>query len=74
MIWCVVGIIIWIFMSQFIAYLLVGGRDEDALLNMWWAVFIIPPVALVYAPVWVLAKLIKIVLGDTSPVEVDDLI
>jgi hypothetical protein len=72
MMW-VIGVILWLFISQMIAWMLVP-QGEDAVVTMWAGVFILGPLVPAYALVYWIMKAInwQRSLGSDSSVSADE--
>jgi hypothetical protein len=75
----IIGVIIWLFVSQMIAWLLVPVNEqhrEDAVVTMWAGVFILGPLVPAYALVYLMMKAInwQRSLGSDSSVSADEVI
>jgi hypothetical protein len=53
---CVAALVLWMVLSQMIAWL-ISGPDEEAVLETWFAVFMLVPMLSLYGLIYVLSKM-----------------
>ena len=72
LVWCVGGALVWLFISQFISWMLVVDKTEEAVQSMWACVFLSPIMFAMIALAFIHQRLAVHAKRTGLPVEPDN--